>query len=148
MTLAGRAGTAPAGRPLPRPGPLPPRAQLALGLCVLAACLAPAMLNRHPLVFPDTEGYLLAARMFRPTHVRGFGYGAFLRMTGGLVSLWLPVLAQAALAAWLSARVIALEAPHWPAAWRPPAAGLAPPCSWPGTCPGSPRGSSRTSSPG
>lgn len=121
MTLTDSARPAPTGDPPPRLGPLSLRMQVVLGLCILAGCLLPAVLNRYPLVFPDTDGYLLAAWMFRPSHVRGFGYGAFLRMTGGLISLWLPILAQAALAAWLSVRVIALEAPNWPATWRLPA---------------------------
>ena len=101
---------------------LPCRAQALLALLVFAACLAPAAINGLPLVFPDTEGYLRSAQIFRPQHVRAFGYGAFLRLTGGLWSLWLPALAQAALAAWLATRAIALEAPRWPARWRAPAA--------------------------
>lgn len=101
---------------------LPRRMQALLALLVFAACLAPAAINGLPLVFPDTEGYLKSAQMFRPQHVRAFGYGAFLRLTGGLWSLWLPALAQAALSAWLATRAIALEAPRWPARWRVPAA--------------------------
>jgi hypothetical protein len=89
-----------------------------LWLAVFAGCLAPAALNGHPVVFGDLLDYLRAARDFRPTHERAFGYGAFLRATGGLASLWLPAAAQAALAAALAVRLLSLEAPGWPARGR------------------------------
>lgn len=105
-----------------RPAALSPRLQLGLALAVFLACLLPVAINGVPLVFTDSEGYLLAAQIFRPLYDRAFGYGAFLRVTGGLWSLWLPAMVQAGLAAWLTVRAIALEAPRWPARWRRPAA--------------------------
>ncbi|MDI3307352.1 MAG: hypothetical protein QJR07_21465 [Acetobacteraceae bacterium] len=105
-----------------RPAAFSLRLQLALALALFLTCLAPAAINGVPLVFTDTEGYLQAAQIFRPIFDRAFGYGAFLRVTGGLWSLWLPALAQAGLAAWLVPRAIALEAPRWPDRWRRPAA--------------------------
>ena len=71
----------------------------ALWLALFLGCLVPAALNRYPAAFGDTLNYLAAARDFRPTFERVFGYGAFLRASGGLWSLWLPAAAQAALAA-------------------------------------------------
>ena len=90
-----------------------------LWLALFAGCLVPAALNRYPMAFGDTLNYLAAARDFRPTHERAFGYGAFLRAAGGLWSLWLPAAAQAALAATLAVRLLSLEAPRWPARRRP-----------------------------
>lgn len=76
-------------------------------------------LNRFPIAFGDTLSYLDAARDFRPTFERAFGYGAFLRAAaGGLLSLWLPVAAQAALAAALAVLTLSFEAPGWPAERR------------------------------
>jgi hypothetical protein len=95
-----------------------------LGLFLFAGCLAPAALNQFPMAFGDTQGYLVAARDFRPSYDRAFGYGAFLRSTGGLLSLWLPVIAQAALAAYLVLRLLSLEASGWPARGRRLLAGL------------------------
>ena len=86
------------------------------------ACLVPAALNHAPPVFTDTQGYLENMRVFRPSHMRAFGYGAWLRATGGMASLWLPALAQALVTAWLVTRLITLEAPRWPPRWRLPAA--------------------------
>jgi hypothetical protein len=90
-----------------------------LWLAVFAGCLAPAALNGHPVVFGDLLDYLRAARDFRPTHERAFGYGAFLRATGGLASFWLPAAAQSALAATLAVRLVSLEGRSWPARRRP-----------------------------
>ena len=98
------------------------RIQAGIALALLAAGLAPAVLNGLPMVFPDTEGYLVSAQMLRPQHVRAFGYGAFLRLTGGLWSLWLPVVAQALVAAWLVLRLLILETARLPLRWRHPAA--------------------------
>lgn len=123
MDAAGTADLPLAGsRSSPIAGALPLRLQLALALAILIACLVPAAINGVPLVFTDTMNYLASAQMFRPVPDRAFGYGAFLRMTGGLWSLWLPALVQAGLAAWLTVRAVALEAPRWPAGWRRPAA--------------------------
>ncbi len=96
------------------------RSWVALWLAVFAGCLVPAALNNYPAAFGDTLSYLAAARDFRPAHERAFGYGAFLRLAGGLKSFWLPAAAQAALAATLAARLLSLEAPAWPGRWRPP----------------------------
>ena len=94
--------------------------QLLLAAAVFLACLAPAAINGFPVVFPDTEGYVIAADVFRPQFIRAFGYGAFIGATGGLWSLWLTAAAQAALTAWLVARAVALESPRWPPVWRVP----------------------------
>ena len=119
---AGRAGPPPLAAPLVSP----PWAWAGLAVLLVAACLAPAVLNRTPPVFTDTQGYLDNMAQFRPSHMRAFGYGAWLRASGGMVSLWLPALAQALLVAWLVLRFLALEATRWPAHWSPPGrAGLA-----------------------
>ncbi len=96
------------------------REQLLLALAVFLGCVAPAAINGYPVVFPDTESYIIAADVFRPQFIRAFGYGAFIGVTGGLWSLWLTIAAQAALTAWLVTRAIALESPRWPAPWRMP----------------------------
>lgn len=93
-----------------------------MAAAVFLACLAPAAINGFPLVFPDTEGYIVSADAFRPQHIRAFGYGAFLGLTGGVWSLWLTIAAQAGLTAWLVSRAVALESPRWPPAWRVPVA--------------------------
>ncbi len=93
-----------------------------LGAVLLLACLTPALLNRSPPVFTDTQGYLNNMQVLRPSHARAFGYGAWLRATGGTVSLWLPALAQALVVSWLVARLLTLEAPRWPPRLRLPAA--------------------------
>ena len=85
-----------------------------------AACLTPALVNGTPPVFTDTQSYLDNMNRFRPSHMRAFGYGAFLRLTGGLVSLWLPVFVQAVLSAWLVLRFLALEQARWPRRWQGP----------------------------
>jgi hypothetical protein len=84
------------------------------------ACLTPAMVNGTPPVFTDTQSYLDNMNRFRPSHMRAFGYGAFLRLSGGLVSLWLPVVVQALLSAWLVLRFLALEQMRWPRRWQGP----------------------------
>ena len=103
-----------------REGGLSRLGQVLLGAAVFLACLAPAAINGFPVVFPDTEGYVIAADLFRPQFIRAFGYGAFLGATGGVWSLWLTVAAQAALTAWLVARAIALDSAHWPPVWHAP----------------------------
>ncbi|MBD0272484.1 MAG: hypothetical protein ICV73_11205 [Acetobacteraceae bacterium] len=90
-------------------------------MAVFLACVTPAAVNRYPTVFSDTESYLVSALIFRPQFTRAFGYGAFLRATGGLWSLWLPIVAQSALTAWLVTRAVALDSPRWPRPWRWPA---------------------------
>lgn len=121
MSITETVGVVRASSPAaPGVGRLSARAQLAFAAVVFAACLAPAAINGYPLVFPDTEGYLLAAAIFRPQFVRAFGYGAFIGATGGMLSLWLTAAAQAALTAWLATRAVALESPRWPDAWRLP----------------------------
>ena len=116
------AAFAAAPRAVADPSGLSRSAQIALALALFAACCAPAAINGYPVVFPDTESYLIAADAFRPQFIRAFGYGAFIRVTGGLFSLWLTVAAQAALCAWLVTRAVALESPRWPARWRLPVA--------------------------
>lgn len=90
-----------------------------LWLVVFAGCLTPAALNGHPVVFGDLLDYVRAARDFRPTHERAFGYGAFLRATGGLVSFWLPIAVQAGLATTLVVRLVSLEGWTWSARRQP-----------------------------
>jgi hypothetical protein len=118
-----------------------------LWAAVFVGCLVPSVLNHHPAVFGDTENYLIAARDFRPTHDRAFGYGAFLRAAGGLVSLWLPAAVQAFLASAVAMRFLSLEAPGWPARARWSAAGGLAAVLLAGTCPGSLPSSCRTCSP-
>ncbi len=104
---------------------LSPLAWFGLVAVLTAACLAPAVLNGTPPVFTDTQGYLDNMNRFRPSHMRAFGYGAFLRLSGGLWSLWLPAFAQAVISAWLVLRFVSLEAVRWPPRWRGPLALLA-----------------------
>ncbi len=97
---------------------LTPLVWFGLVALLTAACLLPAVLNGTPPVFTDTQGYLDNMAQFRPSHMRAFGYGAWLRATGGMASLWLPAFAQALLSAWLALRFVALEAAGWPPRWR------------------------------
>lgn len=90
---------------------------LLLWLLIVLACLVPAVVNGGPLAFGDTEAYLVAAGLLWLTHERAFGYGAFLWLAGGRVSLWLPALVQAALAAAVVVRLLSLEAATWPGHW-------------------------------
>ena len=101
---------------------LPAWKQLVLAAAVFLACLAPAAINGFPLVFADTDGYIVAADTFRPQHIRAFGYSAFIGIAGGVRSLWLTVAAQAALTAWVVTRTVALALPRRPSAWRAPVA--------------------------
>lgn len=101
---------------------LSPLAWFGLVALLTAACLAPAVLNGTPPVFTDTQGYLDNMNRFRPSHMRAFGYGVFLRLSGGMVSLWLPAFVQALLSAWLVLRLVSLEARRWPARCRGPLA--------------------------
>ncbi len=101
---------------------LSPLAWFGLVALLTAACLAPAVVNGTPPVFTDTQGYLDNMNRFRPSHMRAFGYGAFLRVSGGMFSLWLPAVVQALLSAWLALRFVALEAARWPARGRGPLA--------------------------
>ncbi len=94
---------------------LSPLAWLGLAALLAAGCLAPAVLNGTPPVFTDSQGYLDNMAQFRPSHMRAFGYGAFLRLTGGMASLWLPAFAQVVLSVWLALRFVSLEAQRWPA---------------------------------
>lgn len=123
MSISETIGGSGRPRPLAAEGRgLSPQGQLLLAAAVFLACLAPAAINGFPVVFPDTEGYVVAADAFRPQFVRAFGYGAFVGATGGVWSLWLTVAAQAALTAWLVARAVALDSARWPQAWRAPVA--------------------------
>ena len=99
---------------------LSPLAWLGLAALLTAACLAPGVINGTPPVFTDSQGYLDNMAQFRPSHMRAFGYGAFLRVTGGMASLWLPAFAQVVLSVWLALRFVSLEAARWPARWRGP----------------------------
>jgi hypothetical protein len=93
---------------------LGPLAWFGLMTLLVAACLAPAVINGTPPVFTDSQGYLANMLIFRPSHMRAFGYGAWLRASGGMLSLWLPAFAQAVVSAWLALRFISLEAAFWP----------------------------------
>jgi hypothetical protein len=109
----------PAAATIAAPSPSP-GAWAGLFALLVLACLVPAAINGTPPVFYDTQGYLQNMLSFRPSHERAFGYGAWLRATGGMLSLWLPAVAQAVLSAWLVLRLLAWEAPGWPPRWRVP----------------------------
>ncbi|MFM2045769.1 MAG: hypothetical protein RLY86_4345 [Pseudomonadota bacterium] len=94
----------------PDPGSLPhpihsrlPRPAAALWcLFGVAALLAPALWNGWPIVFFDTAGYVRRVLEMDLEPGRSLFYGLFLwAASGGWVTLWGPVLAQAALVLWL-----------------------------------------------
>jgi hypothetical protein len=72
--------------------------------------LLPAIWNRYPLLYSDTGEYLLSALSKRPPRVRTVGYGLWMWATGGTLTLWAPIVAQALLLGALLVRtVVTLE---------------------------------------
>ena len=72
--------------------------------------LLPAIRNHYPLLYSDSGEYLLSALTRRPPRVRTVGYGIWIWLTGGTLTLWAPVIAQALLLAALIVRtLIAIE---------------------------------------
>ena len=81
-----------------------------LGLAGLAL-LWPALWNRFPLIFSDSGTYISQAMELHLGWDRPPFYSFFLLATDWGVSLWPPVLVQAALAVWLIARSIRIVVP-------------------------------------
>ena len=79
--------------------------------CAIALVLIlPAIWNRYPLLYSDTGEYLLSALTKRPPRVRTVGYGLWMWATGGTLTLWAPIVAQALLLGALLVRtIVALE---------------------------------------
>lgn len=67
---------------------------------MIAAMLAPAIWNGFPIIFPDTGGYFTAPMVQQMANGRSALYGLFL-ILGIPLAFWPPVIAQAALMAWL-----------------------------------------------
>lgn len=100
-----------------------PWAWLGLWLLLSLGCAAALLVNNGPIVFGDSMGYVMSAAVLRPLlNERIFGYSVFLRLSGVFLWAWLPLLLQAAMAAWLTVRLLSLEARSWPARWRAPLA--------------------------
>ena len=63
--------------------------------CYLAAVslllLWPAFWNVYPLVYPDSGSYLWTAIFLKPAFERPPGYGLFIHLLSGGVSLWFVV---------------------------------------------------------
>ncbi|WP_137043912.1 hypothetical protein [Pseudolabrys sp. FHR47] len=92
-----------------RPGPLAARrpfagtstgAWIVATAGMIAAMLAPAIWNGFPIIFPDTGGYFTAPMVQHMANGRSALYGLFL-ILGIPLAFWPPVIAQAALMAWL-----------------------------------------------
>ena len=81
---------------------------LGLGL----ALLWPALWNRFPLIFSDTGTYISQAMELHLGWDRPPFYSFFLLATDWGVSLWPPVLVQAAMAVWLIARSLRIVVPR------------------------------------
>lgn len=116
--MTGRHGTR---MTIPVPSALPAaparRAIGALLLAVaLAALLAPALWNGWPLVFFDTGGYIRRAILLELEPGRSLFYGLFLEGASlGWLSLWGPVIVQAAATLWLIRLALrALDLPSGP----------------------------------
>jgi hypothetical protein len=73
------------------------------GALVLAALLllGAAFVNGYPLVFYDTGDYIAMSFTYEPIIYRTIPYALFLRATHWGLTLWLPVIAQALIAAWV-----------------------------------------------
>jgi len=76
-------------------------------LIALGAALAGAAWNLYPLVFYDTGDYIAQSFTFVPLVYRTFPYSLFLAATHVGWSLWLPILAQAAITAWVMREFVA-----------------------------------------
>ena len=75
-------------------------------LAIAVVLLLPAIWNRYPLLYSDTGEYLLSALSKRPPRVRTVGYGLWIWTTGGTLTLWAPIVAQALLLGALLVRTI------------------------------------------
>lgn len=69
--------------------------------------LGAALLNGYPLVFYDSGDYIAMSFSFEPIVYRTIPYALFLRATHWGLTLWLPVIAQALLAAWVTVTFLA-----------------------------------------
>jgi hypothetical protein len=76
-------------------------------LAIAFVLLLPAIWNRYPLLYSDTGEYLLSALTKRPPRVRTAGYGLWIWASGGTLTLWAPIVAQALLLGALLVRTIA-----------------------------------------
>ena len=94
-------------------------------LAIAFVLLVPAIRNHYPLLYSDSGEYLLSALTRRPPRVRTVGYGLWIWLTGGTLTLWAPIIAQALLLAALLVRtVIALGLTAGPRTMLPLAAAL------------------------
>ncbi len=91
-----------------------PLAPLWLLLFVAALLLWPALWNGYPLFFYDSGDYIDASFTHTPKVWRTLPYGLFLGATHFNFSLWLPIIVQALLVAWLLFEFIATFAPRQP----------------------------------
>jgi hypothetical protein len=80
-------------------------------LVIAGVLLLPAIWNRHPLLYSDSGEYLLSALTRRPPRVRTIGYGIWLWLTGGTLTLWAPIIAQSLLLASLLVRALVAVVP-------------------------------------
>ena len=87
------------------------RRRLAAVAATAALFLAAALYNGYPLVFYDSGDYIAMSFTFEPLIYRTIPYALFLAATHSGASLWLPVMAQALITAWLLAEAVAVFAP-------------------------------------
>ncbi|MCB0574786.1 MAG: hypothetical protein KDC61_09500 [Saprospiraceae bacterium] len=83
------------------PFSLPSRAQATEQAVATLLLLGAAFFNGYPLVFSDTGTYITCGFEWLVPVDRPISYGLFLRATGLGFSLWLPVIVQCFLLAWL-----------------------------------------------
>lgn len=89
------------------------RIALFTGCTVLVLCMP--FINGFPFTYPDTGSYLASAFRGKVPYDRPYWYGVFLRVSsGGGLSLWGPVVVQAALSTFLVLRTLRLFAPARP----------------------------------
>jgi hypothetical protein len=69
--------------------------------------LGAALVNGYPLVFYDSGDYIAMSFSFEPIVYRTIPYALFLRATHWGLTLWLPVIVQALLAAWVTVTFLA-----------------------------------------
>lgn len=84
----------------------PSAKKLAWAVAIALVLLLPAIWNRYPLLYSDSGEYLLSALSRRPPRVRTIGYGLWMWATGGTLTLWAPIVAQALLLGALLVRTI------------------------------------------
>lgn len=75
-------------------------------VAIALVLLIPAIRNHYPLLYSDSGEYLLSALTKRPPRVRTVGYGLWIWLTGGTLTLWAPIIAQALLVAALLVRTM------------------------------------------